>query len=171
MQELDGIIAGATAEINALYFNLPIDGGEAVFRERVYCYELYHQLRRRWPPACPYVLNGEVDKRAHPILRKLGAEFSIPDFLVHIPGNMGGNHAIIEVKSANAPSAGISKDLTTLARFRDAVGYERAIYLFYGGVPMDSVERIIKLLPKLPRIELWVHEAPKTAARCLKMLP
>jgi hypothetical protein len=32
--------------------------------ERVYYYELYHQMRRRWPEPdhSPYWLNGEIDK-------------------------------------------------------------------------------------------------------------
>ncbi len=63
MEELDHILAEATSAIEADYFRLPIDGGIPVFRERVYCYELYHQMRSRWPPRsqCRYLLNGEVD--------------------------------------------------------------------------------------------------------------
>jgi hypothetical protein len=170
MEELDRIIAEATVAIDAQYFRLPIDGGEAVFRERVYCYELYHQLRLRWLPQCPFVLNGEVDKRAHPILRQLGVEFVVPDFLVHIPGDMQGNHAIIEVKSAEASQSGITKDLATLARFRNVVGYDRAIYLFYGGVRMEQVRRIAGLVPDLPPIEVWIHEGPSRPAWRLEIL-
>jgi len=166
----DILNAEATANIEDLYFRLPIDGGEAVFRERVYCYELYHQLRLRWLPQCSFVLNGEVDKRAHPILRQRGVEFAVPDFLVHTPGDMHGNHAIIEVKSAEASSSGIGKDLATLTRFRNVVGYDRAIYLFYGGIRMERVKRIAGLVPSLPRIEVWVHEAPRSAARRVAIL-
>jgi len=35
--------------IEAAYFHINIDGGDAIYRERVYCYELYHQVRNRWP--------------------------------------------------------------------------------------------------------------------------
>ena len=66
MQELTQILGDATAAIASEFFLLPIHGGNSVYRERVYCYELYHQMRRLWPPDCPYRLNGEVDKRAHP---------------------------------------------------------------------------------------------------------
>ena len=78
---------------------------------------------------CGYVLNGEVDKRAHPILRGRGADLNTPDLLVHKPGDMAGNHAIIEVKPAHAGNARIQKDLNTLSLFVREVGYERAIYL------------------------------------------
>jgi hypothetical protein len=45
MDELTGILAAATAAIEPGYFRLNIDGGSPVYRERVYCYELYHQMR------------------------------------------------------------------------------------------------------------------------------
>ena len=36
----------AGKRMDAHYFQLPVAGSEEpVFRERVYCYELYHQLR------------------------------------------------------------------------------------------------------------------------------
>src|ERR1700683_1803216 len=113
MDELTGILAAATAAIGPGYFRLNIDGGSPVYRERVYCYELYHQMRLRWPSSCPFVLNGEVDKAAHPILMKLGASGAKPDMLVHRPGRMAGNYAVIEIKSENASRTGIRKDIAT----------------------------------------------------------
>lgn len=132
MDELTGIIEAATAGVSSAYFNLDIDGGDSKYRERVYCYELYHQMRLRWPPHTEFYLNGEVDKSAHPILQALGADRIKPDLLVHQPGYMIGNHAIIEVKSPEAKADGIRKDLCNLSLFRGRVGYERAIYLILG---------------------------------------
>ena len=45
MNELSDVLADATRSIEAEYFHLSIDGGGPVYRERVYCYELYHQMR------------------------------------------------------------------------------------------------------------------------------
>ena len=98
MNELTGILQVATASVEAMYFHLNIDGGDPVFRERVYCYELYHKMRSNWPSQSRYFLNGELDKSAHPILRELGADHAKPDLLVHTPGYMAGNYAIIDVK-------------------------------------------------------------------------
>ena len=126
MNELTRILQEATAAIAPEYFRLPIDGGGPVYRERVYCYELYHQMRLRWPERGPFMLNGEVDKIAHPILSTLGADYAKPDLLVHGPGDMGRNHAIIEVKSQAADRSGVRKDLNTLSLFRTDVRYERA---------------------------------------------
>ena len=84
MKELNSILSEAAANVDEMYFHFRIDGGDApIFRERVYCYELYHQMRLLWPKTTKYFLNGEVDKAAHPILRELDADNAKPDFLVH----------------------------------------------------------------------------------------
>lgn len=86
MHELDDILRQATAAIGGEYFLLPIHGADPVQRERVYCYELYHQMRLRWPPpeACHYRLNGEIDKGGHPYFRNQRGKPK-PDLLVPSP--------------------------------------------------------------------------------------
>lgn len=71
----------AASEIDNLYFQLPVAEADAVYRERVYCYELYHQLRSVWEDL-PYALSGEVDKVGHPLFRNGPYERSKPAFLV-----------------------------------------------------------------------------------------
>jgi hypothetical protein len=168
LQELSQLLKDATAAIEPGYFRLNIDGGDPVYRERVYCYELYHQMRLRWPAGCPFLLNGEIDKAAHPILMRLGADYAKPDLLIHQPGTMAANHAIVEVKSTGAPNRGINKDIKTLSLFRQDVGYLRAIYLIYGdrinNALIDRVQRVAKLTQRLAEIELWLHAAPNQPA-------
>jgi hypothetical protein len=159
MKELCQVLSEATGLIEGRYFHLAVYGsGRPIYRERVYCYELYHQMRKRWPSNCPYYLNGEVDKRSHPTLSELGVG-GIPDFLVHQPGNMSGNYAIIEVKNACAKSFG--NDLQKLSIFFAKAEYRRAIYLVYGDEADDRlVNKIIRCARKIPNlapIELWVH--------------
>jgi len=160
MNELTGILQAATAGIEAMYFHLRIDGGDSVFRERVYCYELYHQMRSNWPPQSHYLLNGELDKSAHPILRELGADHAKPDLLVHTPGAMAGNYAIVEVKHSTAAD-GIRKDLQNLDLFVRRVGYQRAIYLIYGPEAnargVGRIEAIANEFQNLVPIEVWLH--------------
>lgn len=83
MEQLTDILRQATAAIGREYFLLPIHGGGPVYRERVYCYELYYQMRRRWLEDSPYRLNGEVDKRSYPNFPDLGPGEPKPDLLVH----------------------------------------------------------------------------------------
>jgi hypothetical protein len=161
VDELTPILQRATAAIEPAYFRLSIHGGVPIYRERVYCYELYHQMRCLWPVGCPFLLNGEVDKAAHPMLARLGAAGFKPDLLVHCPGDMAGNHAVIEVKSDSAAWSGYEKDLNTLAVFRSSIGYRRAIYLVYGDERVGQVaERVTAgaavLALDVP-IELWLH--------------
>lgn len=169
MEELSQILGAATSSIEHGHFRLNIQGGSPVYRERVYCYELYHQMRSRWPANTPYYLNGEIDKAAHPILSQLGADRFKPDLLVHQPGYMTGNHAIIEVKTSHAPANGIRKDLETLSLFINKVGYQRAIYLFYGdnadSTLVKTVQRLADAMPELAPIELWLHHQVGQPAR------
>jgi len=164
MEELNQIIHDATAAVNSDYFTLDIAGGTAVFRERVDCYELYHQMRRRWPQkdACRFILSGEVDKAGHALLQELGADGAKPDLLVHRPGHMEDNLAIIEVKHSTALE-GIRKDLATLDLFIRNVKYQRAIYLIYGGFANErTAERICaeaKELGVKSSIEIWLHDS------------
>ncbi len=164
MRELSGLLEEATRRVPQPYFYLQIDGGNPVYRERVYCYELYHQLRCLWPTETDFYLNGEPDKSAHPILREMGADYAKPDLLVHKPGHMSGNHAIIEVKSPMAKAQGIKKDLYTLGLFLRKVGYQRAIYLLFGYEVEAAAERVRRaahsILEGSPPIELWLHAAP-----------
>lgn len=164
MEQLTHILHDATAAIGAEYFLLPIHGAAPVYRERVYCYELYHQMRLRWPADCVYRLNGEVDKIGHPYLQDGAAPK--PDLLVHQPGHAN-NYAIFEIKSWPAAVDGIRKDLHTLSLFRNEFGYQRAVYLMYGGAPDGILARLRELavgVPHLAPIELWMHAAAAAPA-------
>jgi hypothetical protein len=54
MMQLNRILETATAGITSAYFHVAIDGGDPIYRERVYAYELYHQMRSHWPQDTPY---------------------------------------------------------------------------------------------------------------------
>jgi hypothetical protein len=162
MENFTEILQAATAAVSPEYFLFPIDGGPSVWRERVYCYELYHQLRRQWPDDTPFRLNGEVDKSGHPLLQKLEADGYKPDLLVHTPGDMHGNAVVIEVKPCNARPGPIEKDLQALHLFTTAVEYRRGVYLIYGGDCNAALERIRATMEKLgvsDKVEVWTHEA------------
>jgi|SRR5215203_6300621 len=174
MNELTQIIKDATLGVAQSYFHLSVDGGDPIYRERVYCYELYHQMRLLWPGCTEFCLNGEIDKAAHPILRPLGAGSVKPDLLVHRPGYRNGNYAIIEVKSSKAESGGIKKDLETLSFFKGKVGYQRSIYLVYGYEATAAAERVAHLaeeFQELEEIEVWLHCRPGEPAIHTTTLP
>ena len=161
MEELTDILKKATEAIKGEYFLLSLDGGDPVYRERLYCYELYHQMRCLWPHT-DFYLNGEVDKAAHPILKQWGADRKKPDFLVHTPGSMAGNNTIIEVKHIESSGDKILKDLETLTLFVTKVGYKRAILLFFGYDTIDEIRaKVLNQIKNVPegvaQFELWFH--------------
>lgn len=128
----------ASAEVPPEYFHLPVAGAEEpAFRERVYCYELYHRWRCHWLEELPFSLNGEVDKQGHPLIPGAWK----PDFIVHVPGKMTkSNLLVVEVKPANGNVRKMAQDLEKLTSFRRDLrdgqgrptGYHAAYFLVYG---------------------------------------
>ena len=160
----------ATQGVTRPYFQLPVAGTQdLIYRERVYCYELYHQMRSLWPFDCQFSLSGEIDKAGHPLVRGNNLDAKKPDFLVHVPGDMGGNYAVVEVKPVNAGLDGVKKDLDTLAAFRQLADYERGLLLVYGeGAPQGMQPKILEHIRADRRgLEIWAHRASGERARKL----
>lgn len=160
------LLAEATLRIPPHYFQLPVAGREdPVFRERVYSYELYHQLRTLLTidrELEPYELSGEIDKQGHPIIRPCA-----PDFVLHIAGNMGANLVVIEVKPVNADRVGIEKDRKNLEYFVTEVGYQCGVQLVYGG-DQDALQRFVNIYREAnEQIELFWHPEPGKPACCV----
>ena len=99
----------ALNRIEQQYIRLPaIHKASGLIRERVFCYEFYHQMRCVIPPDREVVINGEIDKRGYPAFNKEN-----PDFAFHIPGSNAGNAVVCEVKG-DIRKPGLAKDLETI---------------------------------------------------------
>lgn len=152
----------AIENMDAHYFHLPVaESDEPIYRERVYCYELYHHLRCALGDAFPYKLHGEVDKVAHRII----GNAKKPDFIVHEPGNMS-NLVVIEVKAVTVEGRinGLREDFKTLKWFIDNASYYRAIMLIYGNVNGDIPQNIREEIEKVKDeriIVIWHYEPNK----------
>lgn len=154
----------AIESIDVHYFQLPIAGTDKpIYRERVYCYELYHQLR------CVlgdnfhfhYELHGEVDKAGHPIIRNAKK----PDFIVHKPGNMS-NLVVIELKPVTVGKRvpKLKDDFNTLKWFINKANYYRGIMLIYGNVNGNlplNIQQEIKDVNDGRIIIIWHYEPNK----------
>lgn len=165
----------ATRSISQSYMFLPIaENILPIYRERVYCYELYHQLRLALSNFEGYSLGGEVDKSHHPLFIHPNLRNSKPDILFHKPGDMNGNLIIMEIKPIIAQLRGIRKDLQTLSAFLHYANYQHAIYLIYGGEKNDLkkfiniVNRIIENNENdidIDRVNLFWHSRPHEPAQ------
>lgn len=154
----------AARRINRHYFQLDVAGSEdPMYRERVYCYELYHQLRCVLGDNFLYKLDGEVDKATHPIIQQgLGAKK--PDFIIHVPGKMDQNLVVIEVKPATVKVNELREDLKKLEGFLDKARYYHAIMLIYGDGEHELAQRIrdeIKNFPEECILLAWHSWARK----------
>ena len=143
LQQLHALLEEATAAIAPAYFLLPVatpDGAapKAQYRERVYAYQLYHELQFRWPETWRYSLAGEPDKGGHPIFRRTRLARAKPDLIVHVPQSMEHNLAVIEIKALRARGSGqeraeFQKDIRKLIAFRGPVArYTAAFFLVFG---------------------------------------
>jgi hypothetical protein len=158
----------ATSKIDKNYFNLPTAGNsKGAWRERVYCYELYHQLRLLWPRDFPYTLNGEVDKAGHYHLTNTEAASKKPDLLVHVPGSMDQNLAVVEVKATAQLPDDVEKDFHTLKVFKDQAKYGAGILLLFGDrePPCDRLRQAAdKAGTRLEEIYILHHKQVKRPA-------
>ena len=159
---------------------LPIAGSDPQYRERVYCYELYHQLRCQWDPNFEFSLCGEIDKRGHAYVHGKHLDMITPDLLIHQPGDMNAtsNLLVIEVKPANGRIKKMRKDLRKLTALRrdlkdadDApANYNYALFWLFGLRREQWPQMRLKLLSKnmedidLSLLRCFIHEGPGAAA-------
>jgi hypothetical protein len=137
---IKGLALAGKGMLDPHYFQLPVAGEEApIFRERVYCYELYHNLRNVLGNDFSYKLDGEVDKNGHPQIPGKKK----PDFIVHRPGGMKGNLVVIEVKPVTVSISDLDGDLKKLTWLLDIGKYRWAIMLIYGSGVSELPKRIL----------------------------
>ncbi len=168
IREWERLLTLASTRIAAEYFQLPVAATDSAYRERVYTYELYHQLRLLWG-SWRFGLSGEVDKTGHPYFRQGPYARSKPDLLVHVPGDMTSNLAVLEVKPPRDMRRRWLGDLKKLTWYIHNAQYAGGYFLVYG-VGHEEVRRHIGRLMRsnelASSIKVWVHAAPGEAARC-----
>lgn len=180
IDDFKALLREATGQIEGEYIQLPVAGEEnEIYRERIYTYELYHQLRSLWPASLnDFSLSGEVDKSGHRLIRDNMLNRVKPDLIVHAPGGMQRNLVVLEVKPINGRPRGFLKDFKTLTEFRDRAEYDCAIHLTYGTEPEDRdyvLEQAHTLQAEAPeevnldQLEIWYHDAPGLEASAIHL--
>lgn len=150
----------ASQAVGAPYFLLPIAGRDhPIKRERVYCYELYHQLRDALRGS-ELTLTGEPDKRGHPDFPAIN-----PDFILHTPGHHRDNSAVVEVE-CRLGLEHLIKDLRNLKTMKDR-GYQTLILLLFANnrVPWPKLRQAsAEAGIDLGKITVLLHRAAGQAA-------
>jgi hypothetical protein len=125
------LIKKALAQVEQGYFDLPTTyNQDGIHRERVFCYELYHQMRLLMAQANTQllpVIHGEIDKRGH---ADFGQNQVNPDFVFHTPGTHDNNTLVIEVKGRLVPKD-IEIDFNTLLSFVHYHHYQAGVFILY----------------------------------------
>jgi hypothetical protein len=156
IEEFICLIKNALKNIEKKYYKFPTftdSGKKYITRERVFCYELYHQMRTIQKEndkndenykLKKLTLNGEPDKSGHQYIQNA----LNPDFIFHIPGTMD-NFAVIEVKGYDHQKSLIKndlcKDLCKLTEFVQNNGYEYGIMLIFN----YSIEKAIPVIQEI----------------------
>lgn len=134
LQQYIELIKEALVNIDEKYFRIKVEGiGKEKIRERVFCYELYHQIRKLLDDSGELLLNGEIDKSGNPKFKSEN-----PDFVLHMPGTCN-NVIVVEVKG-NLNKRGIKKDIETLTKFVADHAYKKGIYIIYEN-SLDKIEK------------------------------
>lgn len=119
-------IVEALNSVEQHYIKLPaIHQASGIIRERVFCYEFYHQLRNTIPHNREVVINGEIDKRGYPTF-----DSQNPDFVFHIPGSNAGNAVVCEIKG-DVRKPGLRKDLETICHFIEEKNYQSGVLIVF----------------------------------------
>jgi len=137
------------------------------YGERVFCYELYHQLRIQIDEeksGNPNFLNGallqgEVEKmQIFQLIEDLGllpmdGEYA-PDFLMHTPGNADSHPYVIEVKCEHDVSRQkIKEDLLKINQFVTKYYYQRGIFISINTEPDYITNKLIELDEEIQQLE------------------
>lgn len=183
-----GLLDIACRSVDRPWFNVPVASigramGVTAYRERVYCYELYHQLRLLTDEpagmaagAPDYKLSGEIDKAGLNAMT-VGGKHK-PDLVWHIPGSARHNSVVVEVKAADRWShRGVVKDLETLSTFLSVPdrAYRHGALIVFGPTDTkqlrDRVHRAAKAAglhrSAMQRARLWLHREPRESLKDL----
>lgn len=148
IKHLENVLLEACESIDIKYFRIKFAGDPEEkyhYKERVYTYELYHQLRCRFKDD-EYSLAGEMNKLGNYYFDK-ELKGKNPDFIVHTQGTNIKNIAIIEVKRIESLNKkGVGNDLNKLTRFvsKQQLSYKFGIELFFGDTHINSFENKIR---------------------------
>jgi len=146
------------------------------YHERVFCYELYHQLRMLMDASTNrfggVFLQAELrkDRIGRAVeqflqVRALDKEY-LPDFLLHSPGNAEQQYVVIEVKcDPNLSFAGMKKDLKKIQQFIERYRYQLGIFLTVN-TSAAEMEGILRKPGSLQWIRENLHDKESIIIMC-----
>ncbi|SNR73689.1 hypothetical protein [Flavobacterium sp. ov086] len=171
--EFHDVIKDSLCNVEKKYIEQITVTSRTKYNERVFCYELYHQLRRKSEEFKNLTISGEAVKSEFQF-KNLGKN-KTPDILIHNFGTIENNEVVIEVKtSKNKQSVlqGLKKDILVLDLFTDnttlKIDYKLGLYIVFHFDffellnENEKIKKSVKrILCKNKRIVLWNIPEPK----------
>lgn len=159
MTEFLNFLGIALENVDEKYWNVHSAENEDFIRERVFCYELYHEMRKiqesdgdsgKYRTFSNIDLYAEPDKRGWEKLED--DEKKNPDFIFHKKAESN-NLIVMEVKGNK--NGDIKKDFETLTAFlseKNHLKYKYGIFLLYGNT-MTAAKNKIRQIEIAPGYE------------------
>ena len=140
------MIKGSLDNVGDEYYKITTTyESSGIVRERVFCYELYHQMRsvQSARGLTDVQIHGEIDKSGHIAFDRNSRKN--PDFVFHVPGMMKGNAIVVEVKGKIEGNyqEGVYKDIVTLSKFTNNKHYYHSGILIIYNYTYDEFLRKI----------------------------
>jgi hypothetical protein len=147
------------------YFCVGLPDGSQAYQERIFAYELYHQVRLQFTEH--WYVNGEFRKGLSLVPRVNRRDWVIPDLVIHQPATIENNLVAVEIKSSqNLAPTDLLADLQKLEMFTDpkqGLGFCIGIMLIvnsdfnhvFSRASDDLKASIAKILEKGPRVAIW----------------
>lgn len=141
-REFIKLVKDSLESVEPNYYKLVTADGNQIVRERVFCYELYHQMRLKQTSSKDLILDihGEIDKRGHEHFKE--KDQKNPDFIFHKTGEHKSNMLVIEVKGKLRTEKEITTDIDKLITFIDRYFYKVGIFILYN----YSIKELINFL-------------------------
>jgi len=127
LNEAMNMLKIALSKVPKDFHKIKMNKDEERYRERIFCYELYHRFRCLMKNDNDIIfhditLHGELDKKGN---KNYNGE--IPDFVLHSPGDNDRNLFIVEVKVN--PEGDIEGDLKKLIEFVGHHKYQHGVLI------------------------------------------
>ncbi|MCB1186894.1 hypothetical protein KDL29_06965 [bacterium] len=140
----------ACEKISDNFFNIKVaNSKDTVYLERVYSYELYHQIRLIIGDVSPIEVFAEPDKSGHPDAKN-ELKNKKPDLVFHSSGTHDDNHLVAEVKNSDYSVPRIYEDVEKLYNFYRSrkFGYKETVLIIFGQKSETRGKGIVKLMRK-----------------------
>ncbi len=165
-EEIVSLICDSMGKVGKAYINVSVyNEPTSIRRERIYCYELYHQMRKEydkrirrsslWKKLC---INAEADKSG---IRNYALGIN-PDFIIHQQGTIALNVCTVEVKVRMNSSAGIKKDFESISDMMHKLNYQTGVFVLVGSSLDEFINSIRRGRLVRERLKELVREGLNT---------